>query len=194
MRRIALAVWALVAMTSALAWGKEAAVGEVAPAFTLSDLNGKPHSLSDYKGKVVVLEWTNPQCPIVQRHYRAGTMKQLQAKYGEKGVVWLAINSSHNETLLENQAWAKQQDIKYPILLDAGGEVGKAYGAKTTPHMYVIDESGKLVYRGGIDNDPTGDKGQPTPYVANALDEVLSGKAVSVADTKPYGCSVKYAR
>jgi peroxiredoxin len=171
-----------------------AKIGAPAPQFTLEDQNGQKVSLSDYAGKIVVLEWTNPQCPVVQRHYKANTMTTLQAKYAKQNVIWLAINSTHDLTNSVDLEWAKQQNISYPILNDTTGATGHAYGAKNTPEMYIIDKTGKLVYMGGIDNDPQGDKANKTNYVAQALDEILADKAVSVPEAAPYGCAVHYAK
>jgi peroxiredoxin len=193
MLRSMLAVVALFAVTAAVHAQEKAELGQAAPGFSLKDASGKTHSLADYAGKIVVLEWTNPQCPIVQRHYKAGTMTRLAEKYGDK-IVWLAINSTSSTTPEENQKWAQKHGVKFPILLDQSGQVGKSYAAKTTPHIYIIDASGKLAYRGGIDDDSNGDKKEPTPYVAHAIDALLAGKSVENADTKPYGCSVKYAK
>jgi len=168
-------------------------VGDMAPDFTLTDTTGREVSLSDYSGKVVVLEWLNPDCPFVQRHYKAGTMKKLASAYAGKGVVWLTINSTHYMDEKANAGFAKDQALDVPILVDADGKVGKIYGATTTPHMFVIDANGVVVYQGAIDDDPRGSKGEgATNYVAAALDETLAGKKVSTAETQPYGCSVKY--
>ena len=177
---------------SALCSGAD--IGKSAPAFSLQDQNGKTVSLSDYSGKIVVLEWTNPECPFVQRHYKAKTMTTLADEFSSKGVVWLAINSTHTAGNADNLAWVNKNSLSYPILNDASGTVGKAYGAKTTPNMFIIGKDGTLLYSGGIDNDPDGDKGAATVnYVRQALTEILGGSAVSVPETKPYGCSVKYA-
>jgi peroxiredoxin len=170
------------------------AVGDQATDFTLTDQAGNPVHLSDFKGKVVVLEWVNPDCPFVQRHYKAGTMKSLATKYGDKGVVWLTINSTNYMDAAANAKFKAANELPYPILVDQSGEVGHLYGAMTTPHMYVIDGNGKLVYMGAIDDDPRGASESPTNYVAAALDEVLAGAAVTTAETKPYGCSVKYKK
>jgi peroxiredoxin len=173
----------------------EAKVGEAAPAFSLQDQNGKTVSLADYKGKVVVLEWFNDQCPFVQKHYKTGNMNNLAAKYAEKDVVWLAINSSHFTSNGDNAKVAKDWSINHPILNDASGATGKAYDAQTSPHMFVIDKEGKIAYKGAIDSikdeDPESIP-KATNYVAKAMDEVLAGTAVSQPETKPYGCSVKY--
>jgi peroxiredoxin len=174
----------------------------VANAFTLSDQNGKEVKLADLikKGQIVVLEWINPECPFVKAHYAPDTMtmKKLADKYTQNNkVTWLAVNSSHFTTPQQNQEFVKQHGLSYPILLDNSGNVGKSYGAKTTPHLFIIDADGKIVYRGAIDNAPLGKKpaqGEYVNYVEKAVDELLAGKAVSVPQTKPYGCSVKYAQ
>jgi peroxiredoxin len=170
-------------------------VGDKAPNFTLEDTAGNDVSLSDYSGKVVVLEWLNPDCPFVQRHYKAGTMKKLATAYGEKGVVWLTVNSTNYMDEAANAKYKASNGLPYTILVDQSGEVGHLYDAKTTPHMYIIDGDGELVYIGAIDDDPRGTKGgSTTNYVEAALDEVLAGRAVTTAETKPYGCSVKYKK
>ena len=179
------------AAPAATAAAGPAALGASAPAFALEDQTGKKVSLSDYAGKVVVLEWINPDCPFVQRHAKAGTMRALSDKY--KGqVVWLGVNSTSYMGRDNNAKWVADHGLAYPVLDDHAGEVGRLYGAKTTPHMYVIDTSGKLVYEGAIDDDPGG-SGASKNYVDAALTEVLAGKPVSVGQTKSYGCSVKYA-
>jgi len=175
--------------------GDGVSVGDTAPDFTLTDSAGNGVSLSDFEGKIVVLEWLNPDCPFVQRHYKAGTMKDLAAKYDGEGVVWLTINSTNYMDAAANAKFKADNSLLYTILVDQAGDVGHLYGAKTTPHMYIIDGSGSLVYIGAIDDDPRGNKGAPAVnYVAVALDEVLAGKAVTTAETKPYGCSVKYKK
>ncbi len=173
---------------------RAARVGSAAPPFTLRDQSGAPVSLSDFKGKVVVLEWFNPDCPFVQRHYKAGTMTNLAAKYGGDGVVWLAINSTSSADASVNRAFMAAHNAPYPALDDHDGQVAREYGARTTPDMFVIDRSGVLVYAGAIDDDPRGDKAEPVNYVRQALDEVLAGKAVATPEVKPYGCSVKYKK
>ena len=167
----------------------------MAPDFELTDQNGAPHKLSDYRGKVVVLEWTNPQCPFVQRHYSDGntTMIDLQKEFGDD-VVWMAVDSSHFVTAESASAWAEKKGIGYPILLDASGEVGQTYGAKTTPHMFVIGADGALLYDGAIDDDAPGKSDAPTNFVAAAVESALAGEPVETAKTKPYGCSVKYGK
>lgn len=167
-----------------------------APGFELQDYRGNTISLSDYQGKIVVIEWTNPDCPFVQRHYREETMKKLEKEYRDQDVVWLAVNSTHYMGKEENMEFAKENNIPYPILIDQSGEVGKSYGAQTTPHMYIIGKSGEIVYQGGIDDDPRGNRkpSERTQYVDNALEDVVSGQEVEVSSSKPYGCSVKYKK
>ncbi len=164
-----------------------------APAFELIDQDGKTVRLSDFAGKIVVLEWTNPDCPYVQRHYRAGTMVRLAEKYRDRGVAWLAINTTDYFDRQKNAEWHGRQKLPYPVLDDSDGRVGKAYGAKTTPHMYVVDGSGALVYAGAIDDDSAGKRGaEAANYVDTVLTDLLAGKAPRVSQTRPYGCSVKY--
>ncbi len=165
-----------------------------APQFTLTNYDGKKVSLADYKDKIVVLEWLNYECPFVVYHYeKPKTMAGLAAKY--KDMVWLAVNSTKHLTTEKNKDFAEKHKLTYPILDDRLGKVGRAYGAKTTPHMFIIDAKGKIVYDGGIDNSPMGSKKEKTTnYVDKALAELTAGKAVSTPKTKPYGCSVKYAR
>jgi peroxiredoxin len=170
-----------------------AAIGQPAPQFTLQDQDGNNVSLSSYTGKLVVLEWTNPECPFVQKHYQKHTMTDLAAKYKPQGVQWIAINSTHTVTNAFDKQWATQQNIQYPILNDASGSVGHAYGATNTPGMYLIGTDGKLLYKGAIDNNRDEDQAKPINYVDQALSEVLAGKPVSVPMTTPYGCTVKYA-
>jgi len=185
---------------SALAWtaqssaeDKAVALGETAPAFSLTDQAGKQVNLSDYAGKIVVLEWLNPGCPFVQRHYKSKTMVNLASKYQDKNVVWLAINSTSSADSKANASWVTENALAYPILDDHDGKVGRLYGAKTTPHLFIIDASGKLAYHGGIDSDASGEEKEPTNYVDKALGELTEGKAVTVSETKSYGCSVKYS-
>ncbi len=180
----------------------EPALGAPAVDFSARDVDGKVVWLHDFKGKIVVLEWNNPGCPFVQKHYKSGNMQKSQASAASQGVVWLTVNSSasgqqgHMDGAAARQfvAGAKAKPAHY--LLDPLGLVGKAYGAKTTPHMYIIDGAGRLVYRGGIDDKPTADQGDiagARNHVLAAIGELRAGKAVSVAETRPYGCSVKYA-
>ena len=183
---------ALAVAPAAFAGG--ASVGDSAPDFTLADLEGAQVTLSKIEG-VRVLEWVNPDCPFVQRHYTAGTMKTLASDYGAKGVTWLTINSTNYMTAEANQKFAQAHGLTQTILLDQSGAVGHLYGAATTPHMFVIDAGGKIVYAGAIDSDPRGTAGSGAiNYVAAALDELLAGKPVTTPETTPYGCSVKYAK
>lgn len=177
------------------------AVGQPAPDFTAVDANGKTHSLADFKGKTVVLEWNNPECPFVKKHYSAGNMQKQQADATTKGVVWLSINSSapgkqgNMDGAAANAQLAKSGAKPTAYLLDADGKVGHSYGARTTPHMFVIDEKGVLQYMGAIDSNPSADSEDipgATQYVSQALSELAAGKAVSVSTSEPYGCSVKY--
>src|SRR6266699_2579871 len=175
-------------------------VGSAAPDFSLTDASGKTHSLSQYKGKYVVLEWFNPECPFVKKHYGSGNMQKLQEEYTGKGVVWLTIDS--NATGSEGNmtpeqaekvttAWKTHQTA---LLLDPEGKAGRAYGAKNTPNMVVISPEGKIAYEGAIDSKATpnpADIPSSTNYVKVALDESLAGKPVTTANTRPYGCSVK---
>jgi peroxiredoxin len=199
MKRLAM----LFALSAALvtASAMAATVGKPAPDFTLSDLQGKPVKLADYKGKFVVLEWVNPECPFVEKHYSSANMQGLQKDAARKQVTWLTINStnaSHSEykSPAEMDKWMKEQKAApAATLLDKDGKVGKLYGAKTTPHMYIINPQGELVYAGAID-----DKRSTNPadietsknYVTAALSEALAGKPVSTTSTTAYGCSVKY--
>lgn len=170
----------------------DAEVGKPAPAFTLKDEAGKEHSLSKYKGKVVVLEWTNPECPFVQRHYKADTMTNTLKGFDAQKVVWLAVDSTSHNTPEKSAAWKKTEGFSYPVLQDASGATGKAYGAKTTPHMYIIDAEGVVRYAGAIDDDPRGKNEKKNNHVQTAVDAVLNGKPVPASTTTPYGCSVKY--
>lgn len=194
---------ALAAVTAGvvLLQAKEAAVGAAAPAFELKDTTGASHSLADYKGKYVVLEWVNHGCPYVKKHYDTGNMQELQKWATGKGVVWLSVNTSKKgaEGSMTNEEWAaKIKDSgsePTAVLLDANGKVGKAYGAKTTPHMYIIAPDGTLIYKGAIDDKPTyktEDIEGAKNYVRVALEEALAGKKVTTAATQSYGCSVKY--
>lgn len=191
-RRAALSLKLAVLLASVPALAQEAKVGSPAPAFKLKDEAGKTHALSDYQGKVVVLEWTNPECPYVQRHYAASTMQKTLSSFAGKDVVWLAVDSTAHNTPEKSAAWKKEKGFTYPVLQDPTGEVGKAYGARTTPHMYVIDEKGVLQYAGAIDDDPRGKSAEPKNHVKTAVSAVLSGKPVPEKTTQPYGCSVKY--
>ena len=184
----------------AMAQSASAAIGQAAPDFTAVDATGKSHKLSDFKGKTVVLEWTNPNCPFVKKHYM-GNMQALQKEATAKGVVWLAINSTETASgdylaPAKLTAWnAEKQAAPTALLMDESGKVGALYGAKTTPHMYVINPQGQLVYAGAIDSVPSArvdDIKTATNYVKQALGESLGGKPVSVATSRAYGCSIKY--
>ncbi len=179
----------------------KAEIDKPAPDFTLTDTNGKSHSLSDFKGKYVVLEWINFGCPFVRKHYNSGNMQKLQKTYTGKDVVWLSICSSGEG----KQGYMEADDINEELedkaaamtayLVDASGKVGKMYGAKTTPHMYIIDPEGVLVYAGGIDDIPstdTDDIETAKNYVSVNLDLLLEGKEIDTKVSKPYGCGVKY--
>ena len=176
-------------------------VGGAAPDFSLTDAKGKTHSLAQYKGKYVVLEWFNPECPFVKKHYGSGNMQKLQEEYTSKGVAWLTIDSnapgtegnlSADAASKVTTGWKTQQTA---LLLDPEGKAGRAYGAKNTPNMVVINPEGNIVYEGAIDSKATpnpADIPNSTNYVKVALDESLAGKPVTTSTTKPYGCSVKY--
>jgi peroxiredoxin len=177
------------------------AVGAAAPDFSVSDSKGKTQSVSQYKGKTVVLEWFNPGCPFVVKHYGSGNMQKLQEEFTGKGVVWLTIDSSapgKEGHLTAEQAEKQITEWKMKssaLLLDPDGKAGQTYGAKNTPHMFVISPEGKVIYQGAIDSKPSPkpeDIASSTNYVKVALDESMGGKPVSNASTKPYGCSVKY--
>ncbi|HJX97887.1 MAG TPA: thioredoxin family protein [Chthoniobacterales bacterium] len=176
-------------------------VGSAAPDFSAPDANGKTQSLAEYKGKYVVLEWFNPECPFVKKHYGGGNMQKLQDEFTGKGVVWLTIDSNAPGTegsITAEQAkkimdsWKTKQTA---LVLDPESKIAKLYGAKNTPNMVIINPEGKIVYEGAIDSKATpnpADIPSSTNYVKSALDESLAGKPVSNAQTKPYGCSVKY--
>lgn len=171
-------------------------LGRKAPEFTLESFDGKTISLSDYKDKIVVLEWMNFECPFSRHHYtKVNTMAELAKKYKDQNVVWLAVNSTSHTTPGANKDFAKRYKLQYPILDDRSGKVGKAYGAKTTPHMYIIS-NGMIIYEGAIDDNPQllKPKDSVTNYVDKALTELIAGQAVSTRNTQPYGCTVKYAK
>ncbi len=185
---------------SALFAAESPQVGTVAPDFSLTDASGKKHSLGESKGKWVVLEWFNPECPFVKKHYGSGNMQKLQKEFEAKGVAWMTIDSSApgKEGNLTPEAASKKVEewkIASTLLLDPEGKAGQAYGAKNTPHMFVINPEGKIVYEGAIDSKATpnpADIPTSTNFVRVALDEAMSGKPVTNPNTKPYGCSVKY--
>lgn len=180
----------------------EAVPGEAAPAFELKDASGKIHKLSDYKDKWVVMEWYNKDCPYVKKHYSANNMQTLQKTYTDKGVVWLSVNSSakgkegYTDAVSALKAAKDNKSNATSVLLDESGKVGKSYGSKTTPHMFVIDPKGKVVYAGAIDDNDSADSSvipKSKNYVASALDAAMAGKKVETTSTKPYGCATKYA-
>ena len=190
-----------------IADGARATVGQLAPDFTLADLDGKAVSLHDYKGKVVVLEWFNPGCPFVNASHLKASLKGMAARREAQGVVWLAVNSAadgkEGSGVEKNAAGKAKFGLDHPILLDTTGAVGHAYGATNTPHMFVVDTNGTLVYRGAIDNSPDGEgesprglNGEVAPklvnYVDAALDDLAAKRAVAINETKAYGCGVKY--
>lgn len=187
-----------VVMLAAFSMPPEVEIGKTVPEFSLSGIDGKTYSLADLKGKVVVLEWTNPNCPFVQRVYKSGIMTGVQKKYADK-VVWLTVNSTHPDHQDHESSESLSKTYKNwnasfaSMLLDPDGKVGKMFDAKTTPHMFIIDKDGKLVFAGGIDDDPRGSKSEKINYVDQALTELLGGKAVSTSTSRPYGCSVKYS-
>jgi peroxiredoxin len=176
-------------------------VGESAPDFTATDSHGASHKLSDYRGQTVVLEWTNHDCPYVQKHYSTGSMQALQRETTSNGLIWLSVISSapgkqgHVSPAQANELTARRDAAPSAVLLDPEGKVGRLYGAKTTPHMFIIDEDGTLAYMGGIDDRPTTNAADVTGannYVRAALGELAAGKPISHPVTRPYGCSVKY--
>lgn len=182
--------------------GKKASLGEPAPDFTLSDLDGNRVNLASFKGKIVVLEWFNPDCPFVRASYKKGSLVGTAERQRALGVVWLTINSNapgkQGAGKERNVEAKKTFGIQHSLLLDETGEVGKLYEAKTTPHLFVIDPEGKLVYRGGVDNSPDGEGESPKGgklinYVDEAVGAVRAGSPIPNPDTEPYGCSVKYA-
>ena len=198
---IAAVVIGLVAGLGATLPAQEAAVGKRAPEFSLTDINGKTNALSSFKGKFVVLEWSNFDCPFVKKHYGSGNMQRLQKTYTEKGVVWLTVNSSApgkqgnyppekwNEMIKEKAA------VPTAVLLDPDGTVGRLYGAKTTPHIFIINPDGDLIYMGAIDDQPSFEPATVKTarnYVEAALNAAMSGKPVETTTTQSYGCSVKY--
>lgn len=184
-----------------LATALAARVGDPAPDFTANDSNGKTHHLADYKGKYVVLEWHNQGCPYTRKHYESGNMQRLQKEWTAKGVEWFTVISSAPGTQgyvtasEENDYARKMNAVPTAVLLDPDGTLGHLYAAKTTPHMYIIDPNGVLIYNGAIDDHPTSDQSDipnSKNYVSAALQEAMSGKKVTDAATRPYGCSVKY--
>jgi len=198
-----LAVYATLALAAMLAagWAWAARVGERAPDFTATDSNGKTHTLSEYAGKYVVLEWTNRDCPFTKKHYASGNMQQLQREWTGRGIIWLTVASSapgaqgYVTAAQENEYLKETGAAPSAVLLDPTGQLGHLYDAKTTPHMFVINPQGTLIYDGAIDDRPTTDLGDvkgARNYVSLALEEAMAGKSVGVPTSRPYGCSVKY--
>ena len=175
----------------------EPVIGEPAPEFTLVDEQGQSHTLSDYRGDVVVLEWFNIPCPFVRRHYEAQTFDTIIEEFGGLDeITWLAIDTTWDNTPEDTLGWKEETaDLRnhdYPVLQDTDGEVGNLYGAQTTPHMFVIDEEGILQYMGAIDDDPSGNDEEPHNYVMAALTAMSADEELSRTETEPYGCTVKY--
>jgi peroxiredoxin len=196
MKRI-LTIAAMAAVITPLLFAAEQQVKK-ATDFTLANYNGKKIKLSDNAGKIVVLEWFSYECPFARYNYEKTTaVNDLVKKFKDKNVVFLAINSTGHQEAAKNKEFAEQFKVSHPILNDSKGAVGKLYGAKTTPHMFVIDTAANIVYNGAFDNAPAGkvpDGTQYVNYVDKALTELIAGKAVSTPETKPYGCSVKYGK
>ena len=198
LRRTFMALGAIVLASAAQA---APAVGQNAPDFSLKDAAGKSVRLSDFRGRHVVLEWTNPGCPYVKKHYDSGNMPVTQKDAVDNGVVWLSINSTEKASYEYMEparvvAWQAERKARpSALLLDEDGTTGKAYGARTTPHMYIVDPQGRLIYAGGIDSIPSSDPSdirKAVNYVRQGLHEALAGKPLSAATTRPYGCSIKY--
>ena len=193
-------------MVIVLSWSGTASagdvrVGEAAPDFSATDLDGQSRSLSEFEGNFVVLEWFNPDCPFVQKHYRSDNMQGLQRAYTAQDVTWLTVNSSapgkqgHLGPDEARRVMQKHRAAPTTVLLDPEGRVGRLYGAQTTPHMYVINPDGMLIYKGAIDDTPSADRADVATaknYVRLALDEAMDGRSVTIPVTKSYGCSVKY--
>jgi peroxiredoxin len=192
---------AAIALSLASATALAASAGQTAPDFTVTDSSGAPVHLADFKGKFVVLEWTNPECPFVQKHYNSANMQTLQKEFGAKDVVWLTVNSTNEssseyKTGVQMNAWMQAKGAaQKAVLIDGDSATGTKYAAKTTPHMFVIDPKGQIVYAGAIDDKRStrpDDVKTATNYVRVALTESMAGKPVSTPNTTPYGCSVKY--
>jgi peroxiredoxin len=191
---------ATLGLASSALWAA-APVGQAAPAFTAADVAGKRVSLADFKGRTVVLEWVNPGCPFVQKHYQSANMQATQKAAAGQGAVWLAVNTTAADHVdykspADMAAWMKdQQAAATHTLMDTDGRIGRAYGARTTPHMYVINASGTVVYAGAIDSKASAnpaDIAGATNHVLQALADTQAGRPVGTASTRPYGCSVKY--
>ncbi len=200
-RRSLLAMAATMLGLSATAVRATPSVGQPAPAFSLTDTAGKTVQLADFRGRHVVLEWVNPGCPYVRKHYSNANMQGTQRDVTAQGVVWLAINSTENASTdylapAQMGRWMQgQQATATHTLMDEDGTVGKAYGARTTPHMYIVDPAGKLIYAGGIDSVPSSrvdDIKTAVNYVKQGVREALAGQPIRAATTPPYGCSIKY--
>ena len=199
LRRTVLAgALALAAATPALS---APAINQLAPAFQATDADGRVRSLNEFRGKIVVLEWTNPECPYVRKHYDSGNMQAMQKRLTGEGVVWLTVASSaagkqgHLDGKAAKVMRSQNNAAPTAVLLDHDGKVGRAYDARTTPHMYVVGKDGKLAYMGGIDDRPTSDKADvrgAKNYVLAAVDDLRAGRPVAQPVSKPYGCSVKY--
>ena len=194
-------VAASLALGSAFTAAAQAVVNRPAPAFSARDATGKTVSLADFKGKHVVLEWVNPGCPFVQKHYNSANMPATQKDAMAKGVVWLSVSSTAKDAgdylpPAELAAWLQSKSASpTAVLMDEDGKIGRSYGARTTPHMYLIDPQGKLVYAGAIDSKPSANPADiktATNYVKQAIGEALAGKPISQATTQAYGCSIKY--
>lgn len=202
MKRVSISLFSLLLLAASLQSGfAKTKIDQPAPVFKLTDADGKEHSLTDFKGKWVVLEWVNFGCPFVRKHYGSGNMQSLQKAYTAKGIVWLTICSSApgNEGYFEGDELKEKikstNAVPTAYLVDAEGKVGRMYEARTTPHMFIVNPEGKLAYAGGIDNIASTDKDdikEATNYVKEALDAALAGKPIAVKSSKSYGCSVKY--
>jgi len=198
---IAILSTALFIYSSAAAFAAPPAIGQPAPAFTGTDSSGKTVNLSDFKGKIVVLEWTSSECPFVKKHYDSGNMQKLQKQAAADGVVWLSIDSSapQNPGYMDGPAataWIKDHNAApADLLIDGSGDIGHLYQAKTTPHMFVIDKNGNLAYAGAIDSIPSvnpDDAAKAANYVQAAVDALKTGKPVAITEVQSYGCSIKY--
>ena len=192
---------AIIVMTFTISGNATLEIGKPAPDFTVTDTNNKVFSLTGHEGKIVVLEWTNHDCPFVRKHYSSGNMQALQKKYTEQGVHWASVVSSAKgkqgnvSAEKANELSASRNASPTHVILDPSGEIGRLFGAKTTPHIFIIDAEGTLVYQGAIDSKPSAnpaDIPEAKNYISAALDEILAGKPVSEPKTQQYGCSVKY--
>jgi peroxiredoxin len=202
MKHLLFTIVALLSITTSSSFADEAKVGEAAPQFTLKNAKGTDVSLKSFAGSTVVLEWFNPGCPFVKKFYANGDMQKFQKEARNKGVIWLTINSNaagKQGHIAQQDADDTMRDLTMQsneLLLDPTGAVGKSYGARTTPHMFVIDSKGNVAYAGAIDSTPStrsSDIASSTNYVLAAIDALAANKPISVSDTEPYGCSVKYA-